>query len=228
MRYFVASVVLCLAFSICCMAQSATPSSDGGDFISDLQGQVRSLGDEVAKLKKEVAAIAQERDVANNKLKQASEEIQRLTVTLEKSSRDKIELKAEVDQLRDSLAESNQASAVAKKEENGGSANPDQGEPNLSAAQLYSIYKNNEVAADAKFKGQRMCISGRIRAIDVDFIGNPSVRIAIDDFDDVHCDFSKADKPSLASLVAGQEISIEGKCDGLLLGDPVLRECKLP
>lgn len=101
----------------------------------------------------------------------------------------------------------------------------------LSADQLIQEYKNNEFAADNKFKGKTVLISGKIRDISKRF-GTPIIKIGgneyLDGLDSVRCVFTKDDEPSLARLYKGQYGKIKGKVTGLTFTDNVqVEDCTL-
>lgn len=94
-----------------------------------------------------------------------------------------------------------------------------------SAATLYSAYEENEVAADAKYKGQILEISGTISNIGKDIMNEPYVALKTGHvLGEVQCMFSKSDSNQLASLRKGQKITVKGKCGGKMM-NVILRNC---
>ena len=59
----------------------------------------------------------------------------------------------------------------------------------ISAGQLYQEYRNNEVAADLKYKGKMLKVTGIVRTVGEDILGNPYVVIVGDknDWRGVQC-----------------------------------------
>ena len=90
----------------------------------------------------------------------------------------------------------------------------------LSANQLAQEYENNEVAADNKYKGKIVLVSGKIRDITKTF-GKPIITIGGTEFlgglDGVRCFFTENDEPSIARLYKGQHVKIKGKVRGKTL-----------
>ena len=90
----------------------------------------------------------------------------------------------------------------------------------LSANQLAQEYENNEFAADNKYKGKIVLVSGKIRDITKTF-GKPIITIGGTEFlgglDGVRCFFTENDEPSIARLYKGQHVKIKGKVRGKTL-----------
>jgi tRNA_anti-like len=92
------------------------------------------------------------------------------------------------------------------------SKTPDYG---LSANELYNEYKANEVAADAKFKGKVVVVSGTIDSIGKDLMDQAYVVIGGKGFlDGVQCTFTKGEESSVARLSKGQHVTIKGEVAG--------------
>jgi hypothetical protein len=97
----------------------------------------------------------------------------------------------------------------------------------LSASQLVKEYKANEVAADAKYKGSVVVVSGTIDSIGIDIMGQAYVVIGHQGFlDGVQCTFTKGEKSSVASLSKGQRVRIKGEVAGKM-GNVLLNKCTL-
>jgi hypothetical protein len=86
----------------------------------------------------------------------------------------------------------------------------------LTATVLYNAYTNNEVAADAKYKGNLVEVTGVINSIGKDILGNPYVSLNVGEYSElgVQCIFPKADESTLTSLSSGQSITLEGTVTG--------------
>jgi hypothetical protein len=98
----------------------------------------------------------------------------------------------------------------------------------LSADDLYNEYERNGVAADEKYRGKIVVVSGKIYDINKDIIGDPYVIIGGSGFlDGVHCTFLEEEIPSLSNLYDGQYISVQGKVGGQVLGSVMVNDCKL-
>ncbi|MBF0106913.1 MAG: hypothetical protein HQM16_16495 [Deltaproteobacteria bacterium] len=88
----------------------------------------------------------------------------------------------------------------------------------LTARQLYHEYDSNEVAADAKYKGQVVVVSGKIQAIGKDIMDDAYVVLGGGDyFDGVQCTFTEGQKSSVAGLSKGQQVAIKGEVAGKMM-----------
>lgn len=97
----------------------------------------------------------------------------------------------------------------------------------LSADQLYKEYDSNEIAADAKFKGKIVVVSGTIRDIGKGILGEAYVIIGGTGFlDGVQCLFSKSEESSVVRLSKGQYVYAQGKVWGKM-GNVVIENCTL-
>ena len=86
----------------------------------------------------------------------------------------------------------------------------------ISASRLYKEYDANEIAADQKYKGKIIEVTGVIRDIGNDIMNNAYVTLAGDEyFGDIQCYFNK--KSVVAKLSKGKRITIIGSCSGLLM-----------
>lgn len=97
----------------------------------------------------------------------------------------------------------------------------------ITAVQLSRDYEENEVAADQKYDGKLLAVSGKISSINV-ILGQTSiVLLGVDDLSRTVTGFFGDDqKDAIAKLKKGQTISMEGRCDGKMLGVN-LKDCKL-
>jgi hypothetical protein len=97
----------------------------------------------------------------------------------------------------------------------------------LSANQLVSEFKANEVAASAKYKGQVVVVSGTIESIGIDIMDNAYVVIGNQGFlAGVQCTFTRGEKSSVALLSKGQRVRIKGEVSGKM-GNVLLNKCTL-
>jgi len=66
---------------------------------------------------------------------------------------------------------------------------------------LANAYKANEIAADTKYKGKTLRVTGVVMGITKDFLDNPQVEIRTDnEFMGLQCSFRKSDQGKLAAL----------------------------
>lgn len=98
----------------------------------------------------------------------------------------------------------------------------------ISAQQLYAEYEANEVAADKKFKGKKIAVSGVIGDIGKDILDKPYVSLEIGYLQSVNCYFSDKHNEEISTLGKGQGITIIGTCKGKSLGIMVtLDKCRI-
>lgn len=86
----------------------------------------------------------------------------------------------------------------------------------LTADALYNAYTNNQVAADAKYKGNIVEVTGVINSIGKDILGNPFVALNVGGYSElgIQCTFSQADESQLTSLSSGRSVTLEGTVSG--------------
>jgi len=99
----------------------------------------------------------------------------------------------------------------------------------ISAVQLSEKYNANTVAADAKYKGKTLAISGVIDNIGKDILDTPYIVLKGRELSlfGVQCMFSRADESKLASLSKEQNITLQGKVSGEIIGNIVVRGCQI-
>lgn len=99
----------------------------------------------------------------------------------------------------------------------------------VTAAQVVADYKANEVAADAKYKGKTLEISGAIETIGKDIADTPYITFYTSEYaiiDKVQCVFSRSDEEVLAELSKGQKITVQGEVSGKF-GNILVKQCKV-
>jgi len=88
----------------------------------------------------------------------------------------------------------------------------------VSANGLYSEYDSNEVAADLKYRGKVVVVSGVVNRIGKGFVGGLYITLGGSGFlDGVQCHFPKGEEASLANLSKGQEVIVKGTVDGQMI-----------
>ena len=89
----------------------------------------------------------------------------------------------------------------------------------ISAKDLSSEYDKNEVAADNKYKGKKVKVTGKVEDIGKDFMDDVYVTLeGVDLFQGVQVYFKNSSEDEIAAtLEKGQDITIEGECDGMLI-----------
>lgn len=96
--------------------------------------------------------------------------------------------------------------------------------PALSAAELFRIYDENEVAADLKFKGRLLTIEGKVESINVSFSGEPYISLEVPGqiLSGVRLNFSKAAMQRLAKVQKGVVIRVTCEARGMVIRSPYL------
>jgi hypothetical protein len=95
----------------------------------------------------------------------------------------------------------------------------------ISASQLYADYESNGVAADQKYKGKVLLVSGTVNNIDRDITDNIYVTLKGDEyFGDIQCFFAEDHVNTASQLSKGQQITVKGKCDGKMM-NVMLKGC---
>lgn len=100
----------------------------------------------------------------------------------------------------------------------------------VTAAKLSSAYEDNEVAADAQYKGEIVDVTGVVETIAKDIFDTPYVVLRDGgkwSVWNIQCMFSVKDELTLAQLSKGQVITVRGKCDGYGRPNVIARNCKV-
>ncbi|WP_454689024.1 OB-fold protein [Achromobacter aloeverae] len=102
--------------------------------------------------------------------------------------------------------------------------------PEVAATALYSDYKQDETAADRKYKGKTIKVNGTVSGVRTPADGDPYIELTAADnpLPSVHLDFPKTASPRIAQLRKGQKIAVACVVQGLVIGDPVLRCADAP
>lgn len=100
----------------------------------------------------------------------------------------------------------------------------------VTAFKMASDYKENEVAADAKYKDKIVEVSGTVDTIGKDIADTPYIAFATENqyevINRIQCMFSTKDTETLSSVTKGQKITLRGKVSGAL-GNIVIRGCEI-
>ena len=84
----------------------------------------------------------------------------------------------------------------------------------VSAVQIASEFESSESAADDKYKGEVILVTGVISEVYRGFLYTPYVELKAG----VRCNFSDNEDPVMAALSVGQTVSMKGQGDRLLFG----------
>jgi hypothetical protein len=94
---------------------------------------------------------------------------------------------------------------------------------------ILAHYHDNEVAADANYKGRVVELRGRVGDIKKEILGRPYVTLGTGaDFEIpmVQCVFNVGKGEDTAPIQPGQEATVRGKVDGLMM-NVLLSDCEL-
>jgi len=98
----------------------------------------------------------------------------------------------------------------------------------VTSVQLFREYHANEVAADSKYKGQHLLVTGRVAKIRKDFTDDIVLDLMTpNQFMSAMAQIQKHDHSAAASLKRGQEVVVLCKGQGLMLGSPMLENCRI-
>jgi hypothetical protein len=87
----------------------------------------------------------------------------------------------------------------------------------VTAKKLVGAYEANEVAADARYKGGRLRVSGRVSSIGKTFLGTAYITLPSgDSWREVQCVFPDEKAYRLRRLSKGDHVVVEGTCRGLM------------
>lgn len=98
----------------------------------------------------------------------------------------------------------------------------------ISAPQLAAEYKANEVAADGKYKGKIIEVSGVVDSVGKDVLDQPYVSLSggRGNFMGVQCYFGKHNLSELSGLKKGQSVTLKCKGAGKTIS-PSLKFCSV-
>ena len=97
----------------------------------------------------------------------------------------------------------------------------------ISANKLYAAYDQNEVAADEKYKGKKLGVTGVIGDIGKDVFDEPYVSLNIGYLQNINCYFDEDNNKIISKLRKGQRVTIIGECKGKSITNVILKECEL-
>jgi hypothetical protein len=96
----------------------------------------------------------------------------------------------------------------------------------ISSSQLFAEYDANDIAADKKYKGQILEVSGSVGDISRDILDNIYVTLKTGEYKlfSIQCFFADDFEDRAAELRPGQYLRIRGRCDGKF-GNVMLKDC---
>lgn len=97
----------------------------------------------------------------------------------------------------------------------------------VPAQQLLQEYASNELRANKTYEDKLIQVTGVIKSIGEDILGDPYVSIGQGPaLSSVQCFFDKSDIDRLTSLQPGQNITITGRCSGKMM-NVLVKDCTL-
>jgi hypothetical protein len=101
---------------------------------------------------------------------------------------------------------------------------------NVTAGALLGEYGSNAVAADAKYKGKVLQVKGKFGSAQKAPLLGYAVQLLPEDAGDltlsgVQCFIVQSAEADVAQMKAGQMVTLEGLCDGQVVGQVKLSKC---
>lgn len=98
----------------------------------------------------------------------------------------------------------------------------------LTANKFYLEYKKNEIAADRKYKGKVIRISGTINNIGKDIFDAPYITLkTLGTLENIYCEFNKEKEGQLMDLKKEDSVIVECICKGKALYSIMMEDCNL-
>lgn len=97
----------------------------------------------------------------------------------------------------------------------------------VTALQLWRDYQANEVSADAQYKGKKLLVTGAVASIDKGPLGGIHVRLRTPNmFMHVSAEMEDAEAAAAGQLGKGQPVRLQCQGAGMVIGSPMLSDCK--
>lgn len=98
----------------------------------------------------------------------------------------------------------------------------------VSAVQLFKAYHANEVSADVKYRDKALVVSGSVMDITKDIFDNVSVSLRTpNEFMPARAQVDESEHEKAGALRRGQQVTLACSGGGMLVGSPVLDDCRL-
>lgn len=101
-------------------------------------------------------------------------------------------------------------------------------EVTVTSAALAKAYKDNEVAADQKYKDKVIEVSGKVTGVDNGILDNEIIVKLSDgeyDFSGPWCYMLPSEHDKVVSYAKGQQVTLIGIGNSATIGSPILKEC---
>jgi hypothetical protein len=99
----------------------------------------------------------------------------------------------------------------------------------VTATQLFNDYQGNEVAADDKYKGKTLLVTGTISDVKKDFTDSIVIGLRTSNqFMPIDAHVDDSEKSKAARLNKGDSVKLQCEGNGMVIGRPQLGDCTLP
>lgn len=97
----------------------------------------------------------------------------------------------------------------------------------VSAFELFNAFMENELSANQTYKGKYIAVQGAVESIGEDIVGTPYVTLKTSNaILSVQCMLNKSETGKAANLQKGQQIVVQGTCDGKF-GNVLIKSCSI-
>ena len=100
----------------------------------------------------------------------------------------------------------------------------------VSAQDLWDAFEENEIAAEEKYKGKLIKITGIVSDINSkDFLTDDNILLEVDGtyWGCVQCNFNSANAKAIANVQKGKKVTIIGTCGDLSTFNVMINHCEL-
>lgn len=98
----------------------------------------------------------------------------------------------------------------------------------VKAVDLWNAYQENEVAADAAYKGKRLLVTGTVASIDKNVFGGIYVALkSPNEFMNTQANLDDGEESAAAALRKGQSVKLLCTGGTMIVGSPVLDHCSI-
>ena len=98
---------------------------------------------------------------------------------------------------------------------------------NLTAKGLYKEFTDNEIAAENKYKGKKVNISGKISSIKKNIANQPVINLDAGPLSYISCRFDKNYEDKLIGLKKGQTVGLNCKVEYKMVTSIFLCDCNI-
>ena len=99
-----------------------------------------------------------------------------------------------------------------------------------TAVELYNMFDQNKVSAEAELDGKTIIVSGKVYGIDSSIWGDYYIKLYADQwgFSGVYCYFDDDMVSEISKIRKDQKITVKGISNGCdMFGDPEIKECEI-